>query len=214
MENEYKKMMSEIQLSTVKMNDLLNKEERKIIMKRNYSKIAVAVVACTLCISGTVWAANLYLNRESAVVPNTLSNEYSKVDDAIKETGLNFQCPQELGLGYSFWNYNLNDDEYKDNDGNVIETGKSFYGSYINKEGICVIYSVSPYIEQASYDFNNTDIAETINSTESTATYYYQEIDGEKKLSWFDSNNVYELSAYNSTLTAEDFVSFADTIMQ
>ena len=208
---------------------LSESDQRKEIPMKHVSKKMMFAVAAVLvlCLGGTCYAALRAVRTDSSVAPAALLHGYSAVAQAQEETGLLFNCPESLGLGFTFHDLNINNDTDYDENGEVAGTYQSVYVGYLN-DSQAVIYQVSPMQEaasQAALDHAAAAAVETASCATGageTVTLYYQVTqlnygeDGpfeEESVIWSDGNNFYSLSGYDLNLTCEEWFSLAEAVL-
>lgn len=228
--NLYKETFDEITLPQNARDRLAALPERSMKMKRFPVKKPAVVLAAVivLCLGFTCYAALRSVRTDSGAAPDTLTHSYEALKEAQQETGLTFNCPEELDFGYSFEVMNINDDTDYDENGEITGTYKSVYAAYMDPDGNTIIYQISPLEEAASRTALTeaaAGSAETATGTDSSGnpvTLYYQtetyaEEDGssseQESVLWNDGNNYYNISGYNLDLTSDQWFTLAKSLL-
>ena len=224
----YKETFDEIRLPQKTRDALASLPERSIHMKHFAVKKSVLVFAAVLvlCLGCTCYAALRAVRTDSSPAPATLTHSYEAVEQAQKETGLSFRCPETLDYGFSFGALNINEDTDYDENGEAAGTYKSIYISYLNDKA-ALIYQISPLEEAASQEAL-AEAGQTAIQTDTcqdksgqTVTLYYLEEsleeDGssseQESVIWSDGTNFYSLSGYDTNLSADEWFTLAEDLL-
>ena len=228
--NLYKETFEEITLPQNARDRLAALPERSMKMKRlPVKKLAVVLAtAIVLCLGFTCYAALRSVRTDSETTPATLTHSYETLKEAQQETGLTFNCPEELDFGYSFEVMSMNDDTDYDENGEIIGTYKSVYAAYMDPDGNTIIYQISPLEEAASRTALTeaaAGSAETATGTDSSGnpvTLYYQtetytgedgSVSEQESVLWNDEENFYRISGYNLDLTGDQWFTLAKSLL-
>lgn len=230
-QNLYKNTFDEITLPKNARDRLAALPERSTKMKLFPVKkpAVVLTAAIVLCLGFTCYGALRGVRTDSGAAPDTLTHSYEALKEAQQETGLTFNCPEELDFEYSFEVMNINDDTDYDENGEAVGTYKSVYIAYMDPDGNTIIYQISPLEEAASRtalkEAAAAGSAETATGTDSSGnpvTLYYQtetytEEDGsiseQESVLWNDENNYYNISGYNLELTSDQWFTLAKSLL-
>lgn len=229
-QNLYKNTFDEITLPKNARDRLAALPERSTEMKFFPVKkpAVVLTVAIVLCLGFTCYGALRSIWTDSGAAPDTLIHSYEALKEAQQETGLTFNCPEELDFEYSFEVMNINDDTDYDENGEAVGTYKSVYIAYMDPDGNTIIYQISPLEEAASRTALTeaaAGSAETATGTDSSGdpvTLYYQtetytEEDGsiseQESVLWNDEDNYYNISGYNLELTSDQWFTLAKNLL-
>lgn len=229
-QNIYKNTFDEITLPKNARDRLAALPERSTKMKLLPVKkpAVVLTAAIVLCLGFTCYGALRGVRTDSGAAPDTLTHSYEALKEAQQETGLTFNCPEELDFEYSFEVMNINDDTDYDENGEAVGTYKSVYIAYMDPDGNTIIYQISPLEEAASRTALTeaaAGSAETATGTDSSGnpvTLYYQTEtytgeDGstseQESVLWNDEDNYYNISGYNLKLTSDQWFTLAKSLL-
>ena len=233
----YISAFNELKLPKETEKFLLELPQRSDNMKKLSGKRMVNVLACAviLILGVTCYAAVMASKTESQPVPASLSHSYSDLKDYQKQIGLTFPCPEEAGLGYTFFNMNINDDADYDEEGNVIGQYGSFYASYFSGDD-AITYKVSPLNEYANQKLISdiesgaveaqTDTKDNIcfyytvseesydDTTEGTETAENVNVMKLETVTWWDGSNFYQIYGYDQPLSIDEWFTLADSFTE
>ena len=204
-------------------------EENKMKYHKTHKFVVVLAAMMVLCMGVTCYAAVMGVRTDSYTEAASLKHGYQAVQDAQKETGLQFYCPQKLKDGYSYVNLNINEDV--DYDENGVETGawKSVYAGYMDEAGNTMIYQVSPIeeascreaIQNAVLEHADVRTCKTADGTEISLYYEAQQVqiegsdvNEEESVIWTEGDNFYRISGYDLNLTAEEWLDKAEEFLE
>lgn len=224
----YKETFDEIRMPQRTRDALASLPERSIHMKHVGLKKPVLAFAAilVLCLGCTCYAALKAVRTDSSPTPASLTHSYEAVEQAKKETGLSFTCPETLNYGFSFDALNINEDTDYDENGEEAGTYKSVYISYLSDKA-ALIYQISP-LEEAASQGTLAAAVQTAVQTDTcpdksgqTVTLYYLEgaveeggnSSGQESVIWSDGTNFYSISGYDMNLSAEEWFTLAEELL-